>query len=233
MPRYWAVIPAAGVGRRMNRDVPKQYLRLGGRTVIEHTLERIGGHRRIDGTVVAIRPDDPHWHGLELTGQRVREVVDGGEERYQSVRNALDALQRTADGGDWVLVHDAVRPCVRSVDIDALIEAGSAHGDGAVLGVPVRDTMKRTGGDARITETVSRDDLWHAHTPQMFRLGALCEALERAHRAGLVVTDEAQAMEAAGALPRMVEGSADNIKITRAEDLELAALFLARQERGG
>ena len=232
MPRIWVVIPAAGIGRRMNHGTPKQYLPLRDRTVIEHTLERVGAHDRIDGVVVSVRRDDRHWPQIEQSMARAPQVVEGGKERYLSVRNALRALMKRTDAGDWVLVHDAVRPCVRRGDIDRLITAAGVHADGGVLGVPVRDTMKRTDHHTRITETVSREDLWHAHTPQMFRLGRLSEALDRAQAAGRLVTDEAQAMEAVGAVPLMVEGSADNIKITRAEDLELAALFLARQERG-
>ena len=230
-PRYWAVIPAAGIGRRMGDAVPKQYLQLHGRAVIAHTLERICNHPRISGVMVAVRADDDLWPALSLESTIRPERVEGAGERFLSVLNALVALDGRAAAADWVLVHDAVRPCVRAEDIDRLIELGSRHPDGAVLGVPVRDTMKRTR-EERIAQTVCREGLWHAHTPQMFAFARLRAALEAARDAGRVVTDEAQAMEGQGARPRMVEGRTDNIKITRREDLALAELYLGQQERG-
>lgn len=230
-PAFWVVVPAAGVGRRMGAALPKQYLALAGRRVIEHTLARLAAHPLIRGVVVALADGDDHWEGLSLDLPVPLVRVTGGEERCHSVLNALDHLTVKGDGQDWVLVHDAARPCLRPEDLDRLITELAEDPVGGVLGVPVRDTMKRAGSDGRIRETVDRNGLWHAQTPQMFRLDPLRDALRSALDAGVAVTDEAQAMERAGFSPRLVEGHADNIKITRPEDLALAEFFLARQER--
>ena len=155
----------------------------------------------------------------------------GGAERCHSVLNGLRLLTPRAHDDDWVLVHDAARPCVRVEDISLLIERLRDHPVGGLLGLPVADTMKRADAAGNVLETVPRDGLWRALTPQMFRLGLLRAALERALDNGLLVTDEAQAVEAAGQVPCMVEGHADNIKITRAQDLVLAQLYLQQQER--
>ncbi len=227
MTQYWAVIPAAGVGRRMKSATPKQYLPLAGKTVIEHTLIRLCGMARLDGAVVAITKGDPYWADLQPDcANKTLMVVDGGEERCHSVLNALRALSRVADSEDWVLVHDAARPCVSEVDLNALIDQASSHPVGGILAVPVRDTMKRAGLQGEIAHTEDRDGLWHALTPQMFRLGALTKALSGALSRGDLVTDDASAMELAGFRPLLVEGSADNIKITRPEDLGLAEFYI-------
>ena len=160
---------------------------------------------------------------------RVQRVV-GGAERPESVLRLLDALAERVPEEEWVLVHDAVRPCVRSADIDRLIDCLADHPAGGLLGTPVRDTIKRADPAGRVEATVAREGLWHALTPQMFRLGALRQALAGALAAGVLVTDEAAAMEWAGWRPELVEGTADNLKITRPEDLALAAFYLARQE---
>ncbi len=227
---YWAVIPAAGAGTRMAAEVPKQYLSLRGRTIIEHTLERFLSHPRIDGVVVSVATEDPIWPTLPLTGRPQILRIDGGAERCHSVLNALRALVSAGCDADWALVHDAARPCVRTTDIDTMIDALSDDPVGGILAVPVRDTMKRGSGTQRITATVDRSGLWHALTPQMFRVGPLAAAIERALDSGVKVTDEAQAMELTGQAPRLVEGHADNIKITRPQDLELAELYLRHQE---
>lgn len=227
---YWAVIPAAGVGTRMAAEIPKQYLSLRGRTIIEHTLERFLSHPRIDGIVVAVAADDPIWPTLPAAVRARIRRADGGAERCHSVLNALKVLASAGQGGDWALVHDAARPCVRRADIDLMIETLSDHPVGGILAVPVRDTMKRADGALSISATVDRSGLWHALTPQMFRVGALAAAIERALASGVKVTDEAQAMELIGLAPRLVEGHADNIKITRPQDLELAELYLRHQE---
>lgn len=228
----WAVVPAAGVGRRMGGDVPKQYLSLQGKAVIEHAVERLAEHPRISGVVVVLSSNDRWWSSLGSAQRGGVLRAQGGAERCHSVLNGLKALAGRAHGGDWVLVHDAVRPCVRTADIDRLILEAGRHPVGGLLGLPVRDTMKRTGPEGDVRETVEREGLWHALTPQMFRLDALTEAIEHTLARGAVVTDEAQAMELTGAHPRMVEGHPDNIKITRREDLALAELYLASQGRG-
>jgi 2-C-methyl-D-erythritol 4-phosphate cytidylyltransferase len=221
------VIPAAGVGRRMGTEIPKQYLPLAGRTVIEHTVERLLLHPGIDGLYIALAEQDAWWEDTEYAGHPDLVRVPGGTERVHSVLNALRALEGRAAPDDWVLVHDAARPCVRREDISRLIErVEQGGGIGGLLGRPVHDTMKRTDSQGRIDETVARERLWHAFTPQMFRLRLLREAIEGALAAGVTVTDEASAVEWAGHAPLMIEGHPGNIKITRPGDLELAAFYL-------
>jgi 2-C-methyl-D-erythritol 4-phosphate cytidylyltransferase len=226
--KFWAVIPAAGVGSRMQADRPKQYLPLHGKTVLEHTLARFLEHPQISGVVVALSEEDPWWQELALQHPKLY-VALGGAERCHSVLNALNALLSQADEMDWVLVHDAARPCLRREDIDHLINALHEHPVGGLLGLPVADTVKRTGNDDTVLETVPREHLWRALTPQMFRLGELRAALESALEQGHLVTDDASAMELAGKAPKMIEGHGDNIKITRPQDLALAELYLAQQ----
>lgn len=227
-PRHWVVIPAAGVGARMKADRPKQYLPLRGKTVIEHTLACFTHHPTIDGIVVALSPDDPYWSELHIDSPIPLHIAAGGQERCHSVLNALHLLAQHADTNDWVLVHDAARPCLTCNDIDKLCAELEYDEVGGILAVPVRDTMKRADGAGRISATEDRSTLWHALTPQMFRVGLLTQALEQALADGFVVTDEASAVEHAGLRPKLVEGRADNIKVTRPEDLALAEFFLGR-----
>ncbi len=231
-PRYWGVIPAAGKGTRMGAERPKQYLELAGRTVLEYTLERLAADPRIAGIVVALGPDDADWRRLAMpAGVEVR-TVPGGAERCHSVLNALELLAGHAAADDWVLVHDAARPCLRPADLSRLLDILAGDPVGGLLALPVRDTMKRAGAGDHVDTTVDRSGLWHALTPQMFRLRALREALAGAIAAGVLVTDEAAAMEWAGHRPRLVAGAGDNLKITRPEDLPLAEYYLARQLQG-
>ncbi|WP_116474311.1 2-C-methyl-D-erythritol 4-phosphate cytidylyltransferase [Zobellella maritima] len=215
-----AVVPAAGVGRRMGATLPKQYLMLAGKTVLEHTLERLLSHQALERIIVAIGPEDTHFPTLSLAHEPRISWVPGGAERADSVLNALRQVT-----SDFVLVHDAARPCLARADLDALLAAGRQP-DGAILACRVRDTMKRGDGQGGIDRTVPRDELWHALTPQCFPTVPLCQALEQALNSGVAITDEASAMEWAGFRPRLVEGRSDNIKITRPEDLALAAFFL-------
>lgn len=226
--KFWAVIPAAGVGSRMQADRPKQYLPLHGKTVLEHTLACFLDHPEIEGVVVALSENDPWWRELGLQHAKLYTAL-GGEERCHSVLNALNSLQSQADDNDWVLVHDAARPCLRREDLDHLLDELQGHPVGGLLGLPVADTVKRTGDDDAVIETVSREHLWRALTPQMFRLAELRMALNAALENGALVTDDASAMELAGKMPKMIEGHGDNIKITRPQDLRLAELYL--QER--
>ena len=228
--KFWAVVPAAGIGARMGGETPKQYLPLLGSPVIAHTLARLCNHPRISGVVVAIAAHDSWWPELRVECAREPLVAAGGEERRDSVLSGLEMLSERASEDDWVLVHDAVRPCLRDEDIDRLIDTLAADGEGGLLATPVKDTMKRGDGDGRVVETVSRESLWHAQTPQMFRLGALRDAIRRSVDTGSDVTDEAQAMELAGVHPLLVQGHEENIKITRPEDLRLAELYLSRGE---
>ena len=227
--RNWAVIPAAGIGRRMGSSLPKQYLPLNGKTVLDNTLERLISHPRIDGVVVIIAENDPHWQNSAFVSHPSVIMATGGAERCHSVFNALEQLMNFASAQDNVLVHDAARPCVRHEDITQLIIRAGMRADGGLLGMAVRDTMKRSDSNAKITSTVDRDGLWHAFTPQLFRLELLHKALEQALENEQLVTDDASAMELAGFHPLMVEGAADNIKITRPEDLQLAAYYLQQQ----
>jgi 2-C-methyl-D-erythritol 4-phosphate cytidylyltransferase len=226
------VIPAAGAGRRMNTATPKQYLPLAGATVIEQALQVFLDHERLSTIVVAVSADDEYWDDLDIDARgKSLFRVEGGSERCYSVLNALDFLSGRADTEDWVLVHDAARPCLQAHDIERLLATVAGTGDGGLLAVPVRDTMKRADANGKVSETVDREGLWHALTPQMFRLGVLRDALAAALDGGFEVTDESSAMECAGYRPELVEGSADNIKITRPEDLRLAEFYLRLQGR--
>jgi 2-C-methyl-D-erythritol 4-phosphate cytidylyltransferase len=230
-PRYWAALPAAGTGTRLGAGIPKQYLQLRGRAILEWSLERMRSHPLVEGVAVALAPGDLLWNKLGLASAPNVMVTAGGAERCHSVLNCLHRLARDAAPGDWVLVHDAARPCVRREDIDALIDAVREHPAGGILALPARDTLKRADAANGIAETVERHGLWHALTPQLFRLGPLTAALESAIASGRIVTDEAQAMELAGSRPLLVRGHSDNIKITHGDDLALAELFLAQQEK--
>ncbi|ABA57367.1 2-C-methyl-D-erythritol 4-phosphate cytidylyltransferase [Nitrosococcus oceani ATCC 19707] len=229
---YWAVVPAAGVGKRMEADIPKQYLPLMGKTVIEHTLARLLQHPRIQAVVVAVSSEDRWWsERLFQDNERIIRVT-GGAERCHSVRNGLESLMALAAPEDWVLVHDAARPCLRKEDIDRLIETLHDHPMGGLLALPISDTVKRADAEGSVMETVDRKGLWRAMTPQMFPLAKLYNSLREAIAAGVQVTDEASAMEWAGFSPRLIEGYSDNIKITHPQDLAQAEVFLKRQERG-
>ena len=226
-PRYWAIVPAAGSGRRMGAALPKQYLQLGDRTVLEHTLDILLAVEMLAGVVLVVAQDDSDWAAIQPDyAERSLDVVSGGVERCHSVLNGLDALAGKAAARDWVLVHDAARPCVRPDDIQALMAGVGADSDGGLLGVPVADTMKRVAADGRVSATIDRAGLWHALTPQMFRLEQLRAALRQAISAHSLVTDEASAMELAGYRPLMVQGHRDNIKIMLPADLALAAFYL-------
>ena len=227
----WAVVPAAGSGSRMAADVPKQHLQIHNKTILQHTVERLITHPRIDGVVVAIAADDERWHELQFKTDKPVIKTLGGEERCHSVKNALYEVSRHGSEQDWVLVHDAARPCLRHEDLDRLIEQLSDHMVGGLLAYPVKDTMKRSDDKQRVIETVDRNQLWHALTPQMFRLHLLRDALNKAIDDGFLVTDEASAVEHAGYQPKLVEGRADNIKITTPEDLSLAEFYLSSLER--
>lgn len=218
-----AIVPAAGIGSRMGADCPKQYLQLAGKTILEHTLERLLSHPAIAQVIVALAPHDRWFEALPVAADPRIVRVEGGAERAFSVLNGLHVAQ-----GEWVLVHDAARPCLTHGDLDALIATAMNCG-GAILGSRVRDTMKRSDGEGNIIATVEREQLWHALTPQMFLTRALKRALEEGLLLGATITDEASAMERAGFTVRMVEGRADNIKVTRPEDLSLAGLFLSQQ----
>lgn len=227
----WAIVPAAGTGVRMQADVPKQYLPLLGRPVIVQTLERLCSYAAVRGVLVGVAPDDRVWPALDLARfDKLIGSCHGGAARAHTVLNGLNALAEKARDDDWVMVHDAVRPCVRHSDLDKLVAAARASSDGALLASPVADSLKRADAAGRIVETVPREHLWRALTPQMFRLKPLRRALELALGGDAAnITDDAAAIERAGGRPVVVEGRPDNIKITRPADLALAELFLRQQ----
>ncbi len=228
----WVVIPAAGVGKRMQSAIPKQYLPLLGKTVLEHTLACFLACPTVAGIVVVVSQGDEYWQALApaYVGLPVH-AAQGGKERADSVLNGLDWLARelAVPAETVVLVHDAARPCLSSQDLHALLAVqGECAAQGALLAMPVRDTMKRAvSGSPHVSHTEDREGLWHALTPQMAALGVLRGALRAALQAGFPVTDEASALEYSGLQPRLVEGDARNIKITRPADLVLAEWLLA------
>lgn len=226
----WCVVPAAGVGKRFGSALPKQYLPLLDQTVCEHTLERLLQLREIRRIVVSLSAEDTQFKQLKIATEPRIHTTLGGAERCHSVLNGLKALQPDARDSDWVLVHDVARPCLRPDDVRKLLQQVEVAGAiGGILANPVRDTMKRSNAQNRILETVCRNQLWHALTPQLFRLGQLRDALESALAENALVTDEASALELAGHQPLLVEGHPDNIKITHPQDLPLAALFIQQQ----
>ena len=230
LPAFWAVIPAAGVGVRMAADRPKQYLQLGGRTILEHSLGCFLDHPSLKGLVVSLAVDDPYWPSLACAGDPRIQRADGGSQRSGSVLNALLQLNALgASDDDWVLVHDAARPNLSREDLDTLLAELAHDPVGGLLAVPARDTLKRVDKHGRVVETIDRSLIWQAYTPQMFRLGALHRALADSLVADAVITDEASAMEWSGQAPRLVEGRADNIKVTRPEDLEWLRLRWANR----
>ena len=225
---FWGVVPAAGVGKRMGAELPKQYLAINGKAVLQHTLERLLSVEALSAVAVALSPDDGYWPDLPFADNPKILRADGGKERADSVLSALRRLEGLAQDDDWVLVHDAARACITRADVLKLIEVLAHDPVGGILALPSSDTLKGVE-DGVITDTVDRNHVWRALTPQMFRYGALKQALAEAAELGLTVTDEASALELKGLTPRIVEGRPDNLKITRPEDLPLAAFYLERQ----
>jgi len=223
----WAVVPAAGVGKRMQADRPKQYLPLAGKTVIENTLSRLLSAKVFSAIAVAISVEDPYWPGLDISKHPDIITAAGGKERSDSVLSALKSLPAQAGDDDWVLVHDAARPCLTTADIHLLLHKLNEHEVGGILALPSHDTLKTVEQD-KIIGSVDRSRIWRALTPQMFRLGMLTEALLEAE-GNAAITDEASALELKGYQPQIVEGRPDNIKITRPEDLALAQFYMEQQ----
>lgn len=227
-PAYWLVIPAAGVGSRMGAEYPKQYLKLLDKTIIEHTLDRFLSLQFIERIYIAVAEDDTYWPKLPHAHNPRIIVVDGGKERADSVLNCLEALSAFAREEDWVLVHDAARPCIGVQEIMKLVAELENHPVGGILGIPVTDTLKQVSNNT-IEKTIDRTSLWQAQTPQMFRFGLLRSSLKLALRDGKKITDEASAMESYGYASLVVQGRSDNIKITRPEDLPIAAMLMQQQ----
>jgi len=231
--KVWVLIPAAGIGTRMNSDIPKQYLEIHGKSVIEHTLQCFIQHDDVAGVIVALNSDDPYWKYLKIDyQQKPLYTVEGGKERSDSVMQTLDYLLSVerVPKSTWVMVHDAARPCLTMKDIDSLLEIRETRSIGGILASPVRDTMKRSIKNSfEIDRTETRENLWHALTPQLFKAGDLRRALETCLEKGIEVTDESSAIEVLGEHPILVEGSSANIKITLPEDLEVASWILSKR----
>ena len=227
MPRHLALVPAAGSGARFGAEIPKQYLDLAGKPLIFHTLTALFRCLRIEEVWVVLSPGDGWWSGFDWSafGGRLRVVSCGGVTRAETVANGLVAMHGGLRADDWVLVHDAARPCVSVERLNALCDELADDAVGGLLAMPVADTLKRADAQQRVTATEPRDGLWQAQTPQMFRYGLLCSAL-----AGqFAVTDEAAAIEAAGFQPRLVRSEMSNLKVTFPADLHLAELILKAQ----
>lgn len=224
MPRYFAIVPAAGSGSRFGAERPKQYLTLLGRPLIFHTLAALCACPDIDRVWVVLSPEDAYWGRYDWTelGPKLETVMCGGATRAESVRNGLKAAEMSAADDDWVLVHDAARPCLTLGMLGALVAELSDDPVGGILAVPVADTLKRADAEQRVGATEPRDGLWQAQTPQMFRYRLLCDALERCRD----VTDEAGAVEAMGQKPKLVRGDTTNLKVTFAADLAMAEWIL-------
>jgi len=225
--RFWAIVPAAGRGARMAAEgPPKQYLQIGQKTVLEWSVGALLKRHDCAGVVVALAEGDEHWAQLDLRYDSRVIAATGGSQRTDSVAAGLEALASRCDENDWILVHDAARPCLSAHDLQRLIE--TLHDDevGGLLAATVVDTLKRSDDEGRIEQTLSRESLWRALTPQMFRYGLLRRALLQARSQRVAVTDEAQAIELLGLKPRLVPGNADNIKVTLMEDLRRAERIL-------
>ena len=220
-----AIVPAAGVGSRMQADRPKQYLMLHGKTVLEHTLQRLLDYPVIEKILLAVAPNDQFIGQLPIIKHPKIQLVKGGETRADSVFSGLSCIEKPED--TWVLVHDAARPCLRHDDLNKLLKINDEHG--GILAIPAVDTIKRAVDFQRILHTEDRNQLWQALTPQFFNAALLLNALKYASEQGWTVTDEASAMELAGFQPHLVAGRSDNIKITRPEDLALAEFYLGRK----
>ena len=226
--RYWAVVPAAGLGRRMATDIPKQYLLIAEQPVLQHSLQGMLAWGFLEKIVVALHAGDQRWASLPVAANPALLTVTGGEQRCNSVLAGLEALLELAAADDWVLVHDAARPCVLREDVESLRNTLADDPVGGLLACPVAATVKRADAEGRSLDTLDRTGLWLAQTPQMFRYQVLLEALREAVKRGVAITDEAAAVEQSGLRPKLVVGAASNIKITQPEDLAFAELWLQR-----
>ncbi len=215
---YWAIVPAAGCGLRMNGPKAKQYLKLAGKTIIEHALMPLLENSNIKKVVVVVADGDAQWRNLPISQSNKIITVIGGKERCHSVYNGLRALQSYAEAEDWVLIHDAARPLLKKHDLDHLMQTLAEHPVGGLLGAPIHSTIKRVSHHNTVLETIPRRHLWHAFTPQMFRYGILQQALVQTLPDN-PTSDSAKAVEQLGYAPKMVEGDGDNIKVTHAADL--------------
>lgn len=220
LPNFWVIIPAAGIGSRMKTDIPKQYLSLGTKTVLEHTIACFLEHPKLLGIIICLSPTDKLWQALPISKHPLIQTTFGGKERADSVLSGLIFLSQQVHDNDWVLVHDAARPNLQKSDLNNLLQTIQHDVVGGILAVPARDTLKQADTAGRVTATLDRGTIWQALTPQMFRLYDLQRVLQQALLAGQSVTDEASAMELAGYSPKLIKGRSDNIKITQPEDID-------------
>lgn len=229
MSEFHALVPAAGFGARMGGELPKQYLPLAGQPMIWHALNTLCGNPHISTVFVVLAPDDTLFHGYDWShcGDKLQTLYCGGETRAATVTNGLLASELEPD--DWVLVHDAARPCLTQAHLDKMITELRDDEVGGILAVPVADTLKRADGQQRIACTEPREGLWQAQTPQMFRAGLLGQALQQCRN----VTDEASAIEAMGLYPKLVAGDSSNFKVTYPQDIRMAELVLKERMQGG
>ncbi len=229
MPKVFAIVPAAGQGTRIGDPVPKQYIPLAGRPLMFHSLQALAAVARIERVFVVLSPHDRHWreHDWSALAGKVEPLYAGGAHRPESVANALARIEERCAHDDWVLVHDAARPCIRTELVEQFLDEIANDPIGGLLAMPVADTLKSAEEGQRVAATIPRLNLWRAQTPQMFRFELLRRGLELRPDA----TDESQAVEALNYAPRLVEGENGNLKVTFAEDLDLAAMILQRQGR--
>ena len=228
-PTIFAIVPAAGTGTRVGDQLPKQYLELNGVPMIFHALRALARVERIDKIIVVLSPEDKHWRGFQdilgSLGERVAAAYVGGKSRGESVANGLKYIEAEAEKNDWVMVHDAARPCIRSESIKQFIDELENDLVGGLLALPLADTIKLADGtkNCRVAKTIPREHIWRAQTPQMFRFGLLQAALHNFVEA----TDESQAIEATGHQPKLVMGDSANLKVTYATDMQLAMMLLS------
>ena len=227
--QYTVVVPAAGVGKRMRASCPKQYLTINDKTILEHTVQRLLNHEAICHVVIALGEFDEYFPTTSLANNNNVTRVVGGKERVDSVLAGLKILNTEQE--QWVLVHDAARPCVQHKDLTELIKYCVENDHGGILAAPVRDTMKQATSTGIIDKTLDRSQMWHALTPQMYKTAELTSAIGDALAKDITITDESSAMEAFGYTSGLVNGSSDNIKITQPEDLRLAEFILQQQEK--
>lgn len=218
-----AVIPAAGIGSRMGLEKPKQYLKIGQQTILEHSVSAMANDPRVAAIYIAVAAEDPYINAIEFRCTCPVYLVIGGATRAESVLNGVKRAQ--TDGFQWVAVHDAARPCLTQAELTAVIDAGLFYSEGAILALPLADTLKRAKAE-RVAESVNREALWRAQTPQVFRTEKLVAAIEELGVTHVALTDESSAMELAGQQPRLVRGRQTNLKITEPGDERLAALYL-------
>lgn len=227
----WAVVAASGTGQRMSAGLPKQYLQFSGKTIIEHTLDRLTDFSNLSGIILVINAKDKHWSELKYQSHKPLITTIGGEQRQQSVYQGLLKLKESIADDCIVLVHDAVRPLITHQDLENVVRVAKVNEAGAVLASPVADSLKQQDGAGNIKSTVSRQGLWRALTPQAFRLSLLLRALSHVIDNRLDITDDAAAVEALGLKPKLVKGNANNIKITLPEDLALAEHIYQSQQQ--